>query len=214
MHRRRCLTGSVVALVVALSAVATGAVAANFEGAAQCSKRRGYGPNDKPPVFYNYFTTVPGTKRHVQQSRAMSGVLLPSFAHPDATVYLRFDTYPNGWRANFAYHAGCDDLGEAQEDWGYLGWEIVTDAKVGGGVVCDQSRSLSCFAKKRLNLGGRIVTQLTPRGGGYDKHPFYIFTAGGRTYWVNGQRPRSRGWTQEQHNKWVESRIRTARRVG
>ena len=96
---------------------------------------------------------------------------------------------------------------------GYLGWEIFTDPKRGG-IACDQSRSLSCFTQKRLNLGGRIVTQLTPRGGGYDKHPFYTFTAGGRTYSVNGQRPRSPGYTQAQHNKWVESRIRTARRVG
>ena len=213
MLKRRCLTGSVVALVVALSAVATGAVAANRAGAAQCDKRRGYSPGSKQPVLYNYFTTPPGAKRHVQQSRAMSGVLLPTFAHPDATVYLRFDTYPNGWRANFAYHAGCEGVGEMEEDWGYLGWEIFTDAKIGGGIVCDQNRSLSCFAKKRLNLGGRIVTQLTHRGG-YDKRPYYTFTASGRTYWVNGQRPRSHGWTQAQHNKWVKSRIRTARRVG
>ena len=132
MHRRRCLASSVVALALALSAVATGALAANVEGAAQCDKRRGYEPGSKPPILYNYFTTPPGAKRHAQQSAAMSGVLLPSFAQPDATVYIRFDTYPSGWRARFAYQAGCDEVGEMEEDWGVLGWEIVTDSKIGG----------------------------------------------------------------------------------
>lgn len=185
-------------------------MAANAESSAQCEKRRGYGPNDKPPRFYNYFTTVPGAKRHVQQSAAMSRVLFPSFAHPDGTVYIRFDTYPSGWSANLAFHAGCDAAGVMEDDWGYLGWQISTDPRLGG-VACGNG-GLSCFAKKRLNLGGRIVTRLTPRAGS-EKHSFYTFSESGFTYWVNGRQPRSPQATEAQHEKWVEGRIRTARRV-
>lgn len=210
---KRRLTGSAVALVVALGAIATSALATNVEGAAQCDQTMGYFGNSKPPVFYNYGATVPGAKRHVQKSKALAGVLLPSFAYPDGTVFIRFDTFPSGWHVNLAYHAGCEPDGSDDENAGYLGWEIATDRKIGG-VICGANRSLSCFAATRVNLGGRIVTRLTPRGAGYDKHPFYTFTAGGHTYWVNGRRPQSPGWTEAQHAKWVEGRIRTARRVG
>jgi hypothetical protein len=198
--------------VVAVGAIASSAFAANVENAFQCDKRRGYFGASKPPVFYNYAATVAGARRHVQNAKALPGVLLPSFAYPDGTVFIRFDTFPTGWRVNLAYHAGCEPDGTDDENAGYLGWEIATDRNIAG-VVCDQNRSLSCFAKTRVNIGGRIVTRLTIRGRN-DTPPIYTFSAGRHTYWVNGRRPQSPGYTQAEHNKWVESRIRTARRVG
>ena len=198
-------------VLVAVSAVASGAVAASGANSAFCEDRRGYGPNDNPPRFYNYFTTPAGAKRHIKQSTALLRVLFPSFTYPDATVYIRFDTHSSGWKANLAFHAGCDASGQEEEDSGELGWEISSDTRLGG-IACGNG-GLGCFAKKRLNLGGRMVTRLTPRTGS-EKHSFYTFTSGGLTYWVNGQRPRSPGYTPAQHDHWVESRIRTARRVG
>ena len=207
--RMRWSAGVGFGLVVAVGVVAasTSALASTTGTTASCDKRRGYSASSKPPQFYDYVTTVAGAKQHVQQSSGIGRVLLPTFAYTDATVWIRFDTYPGaGWAVNLAHHAACTATGDKQHDWGFIGWHVSTERRL---VTTPPSPSQT---RQKVNLGGRVVTRLKHRSP--DIPSQYEFAAAGLWYQVSGRRPLSPRFTAAEHDKWVEGRIRTAPYVG
>jgi hypothetical protein len=160
---------------------------------------------------YTYFTSLPGLRSHLGQPGGVPRVLVPPFSFPDATVMVRFDALSGWWRTRFALHAGCTNHDDWGESHGVLGWTVMTHELRGSEVPVLPGG----YVTKRLNLGGRIVTRLTPRRNqAIPDETIYTFRDRGLLYHVNGSRPNLPRGTDEQHAAWVEQQIRNARYVG